>query len=154
MLRCPGQQPVSVVEDLTVDAYISPRELKEGGKELNKHLALMVQTFGTEVALPHLRRFARRCFVEEIEPPTAPSKSSQISSPHPKNTNTYRTREISQSRRQFISPKSGYERWSLYPCTMPSHWNLGTRHCDPSDGPPFFPDRDPHPCSGPILCQG
>ena len=51
VLHCPGQQPVSVVEDLTVNTYISLCELMEGGKELNKHLALMVQTFGTEVAL-------------------------------------------------------------------------------------------------------
>jgi len=97
VLHCPGQQPVSVVEDLTVDTYISPCELKEGGKELNKHLALMVQTFGTEVALPYLRRFARRCFIEEIKPPTALSKSPQIYCPRPQNPNAYRTREIYQS---------------------------------------------------------
>ena len=76
MLRCPGHQPVSTVEDITIDTYISPREMKEGGKELSKHLAFMVQTFGAEVVLPHLRRFARRCLVEQVEPPPASSKSS------------------------------------------------------------------------------
>ena len=75
MLRCPGHQPVSTVEDITIDIYISPHEMKEGGKELSKHLAFMVQTFGAEVVLPHLHRFARCCLVEQVEPPPASSKS-------------------------------------------------------------------------------
>ena len=74
MLHCPGNQPVSTVEDITIDTYISLHEMEEGGKELSKHLALMVQTFGAEVALPYLHRFARHCLVEQVEPPSASSK--------------------------------------------------------------------------------
>lgn len=98
MLRCPGHQPVSVVQDITVDTYISPREMKAGGKELSKHLAFIVQTFGAEVALPHLRRFARRCLVEQVEPPSAPSKSPHtfFTAP-PKKSNLYRIRKLPQS---------------------------------------------------------
>lgn len=73
ILRCPGQQPTSV-EDLTVDTYISPRELNEGSKDLTKHIALIIQAFGADVALPYLQRFTKRCLAEQIELPFAPSK--------------------------------------------------------------------------------
>ena len=62
------------VKDLTIDTYISPRELKEGGKELSKHIALIVQAFGTDIALPYLHCFTERCLTEKIESPFAPSK--------------------------------------------------------------------------------
>ena len=48
VLHCPGHRATSV-ENLTIDTYISPRELKEGVKELSKHIALIVQTFGTDI---------------------------------------------------------------------------------------------------------
>jgi hypothetical protein len=73
VLRCPGQRATSV-EDLTVDTYISPRELKEGGKELSKHIALIIQAFGADITLPYLHRFAKQCLTEQIEPPFSPSK--------------------------------------------------------------------------------
>jgi hypothetical protein len=73
ILRCPGHRATSV-EDLTVNTYISPRELKEGGKELSKHIALIIQAFGTDIALPYLHRFAKQCDTEEIESLFAPSK--------------------------------------------------------------------------------
>lgn len=74
VLRCPGHQ-VTSIENLTVDTYISPRELKEGGKELSKHIALIIQAFGTDVALPYLHRFAKRCLTEQVKPLFSPSKS-------------------------------------------------------------------------------
>jgi hypothetical protein len=73
VLRCPGHQ-ATLVENLTVDTYISPRELKEGGKELSKRIALIIQAFGTNIALPYLHRFAKRCHTEQVEPPFSPSK--------------------------------------------------------------------------------
>jgi hypothetical protein len=73
ILRCPGQHATSV-EDLTIDTYISPRELNEGSKELTKHIALIIQAFGADVAFPYLHRFAKRCLAEQIELPFAPSK--------------------------------------------------------------------------------
>jgi hypothetical protein len=73
LLRSPGYrvQGDIAVEKITVDTYVSPRELKEGGKEMSKHVALMVQSFGAELAVPHLRRFNARCVVEGLNPAAA-----------------------------------------------------------------------------------
>jgi hypothetical protein len=57
---------------MTIDTYISLHELKKGGKDLMKHIALLVQSFGTDIALPHLCRFEARCAVEGVRPPPAP----------------------------------------------------------------------------------
>ena len=54
------------------NAYISPCELKEGGKGLTKHIALMVQSFGAEITLPHVCCFEVRCAVKGVRPPSAP----------------------------------------------------------------------------------
>lgn len=62
-----------MAENITVDMYVSPRELKEGGKEMSKHMALLSQAFGADIALPHLRRFQTRCGLEGVKPPSAPS---------------------------------------------------------------------------------
>jgi hypothetical protein len=74
LLRCPGFKPAPglAVEDITVDTYISPHELEAGGKDMTKHIALLVQSFGAKVVLPHLHRFAARCAVERVKPPSAP----------------------------------------------------------------------------------
>lgn len=74
LLRCPGQlQPEVGVENITLDAYITPRELKEGGKEVDEGVALLAQSFGQDFVLPHLRRFAGRCITENVVPPPMPS---------------------------------------------------------------------------------
>jgi hypothetical protein len=74
LLWCPGFKLPggSGAEKIMVDAYISPRELKEGGKDLTKHVTLLVQAFGADIALPHLCRFEARCAVERVKPPSAP----------------------------------------------------------------------------------
>ncbi|KAG6906260.1 hypothetical protein DXG01_014940 [Tephrocybe rancida] len=59
-------------DDITLDVLFSPRELMEGRTELSKFLALLIQGFGREVALPYLRRFILCCNEEEIAPPGAP----------------------------------------------------------------------------------
>ncbi|KAG6905187.1 hypothetical protein DXG01_004375 [Tephrocybe rancida] len=75
-LRCPGfQAPASMGTDsVTVDLVVPPRELlaPEGGKELSKALALMVQAFGKDVALPYLARFNQRCRAEGVVAPPVP----------------------------------------------------------------------------------
>ena len=70
--------------------------MKEGGKELSKQLAFMVQTFGAEVVLPHLCRFARRCLVEQVEPPLLRVSHLTVLTA-PKKPNLYRIRKIHQS---------------------------------------------------------
>ena len=59
-------------EKITVDTYVSPRELKEGGKEMSKQVVLLIQVFGAELAIAHLDRFQARCVLEGIQPPSAP----------------------------------------------------------------------------------
>ena len=55
-----------------MDTYVSPRELKEGGKEMSKQIALLIQAFGEELAIPHLTHFQARCVLESVQPPSAP----------------------------------------------------------------------------------
>ena len=76
LLRCPGFKPADgfAAEDITVDTYISPHELKVGGKDMMKHIALLVlvQSFGADIVLPYLHHFAACCAVEGVKPPPAP----------------------------------------------------------------------------------
>jgi hypothetical protein len=37
-----------------------------------KHVALLVQAFGADIALPHLCQFEARWAVERVKPPSAP----------------------------------------------------------------------------------
>ncbi|KAG6908019.1 hypothetical protein DXG01_006486 [Tephrocybe rancida] len=57
-LHCPGFQPPvgTKVEDLTIEAAVTPRELAEVGKPISKSIAMLIQAFGSEMALPHLER--------------------------------------------------------------------------------------------------
>lgn len=73
LMRCPGQRS-SDLENLTVDVYISPRELLEAGTDMNRKAASFVQSFGKDFALPHLRRFAARCRTEGVVLPQTPRK--------------------------------------------------------------------------------
>lgn len=66
------------LENLTVDVYISPRELTEGGKQVSERVALLVQEFGANLALPHLRRFQARCSMEGVKPLPAPGMSKPV----------------------------------------------------------------------------
>lgn len=80
ILRCPGHPtaPVSL-ENLTVDIYVTPRELTEGGKQISERVALLVQEFGANIALPHLHRFQKLCSMEGIKPLPAPGTSDNLS---------------------------------------------------------------------------
>lgn len=76
LLRCPGYLPLAdttiSLEDLTIDVYVSPRELSEGGRNMSEHVALIVQEFGAHLALPHLSRFQNRCIKENVKALPAP----------------------------------------------------------------------------------
>lgn len=75
ILRCPGHPAGISLENLTVDVYITPRELIEGGKPISERVALLVQEFGANLALPHLQRFQTRCSNEGVKPLPAPGMS-------------------------------------------------------------------------------
>jgi hypothetical protein len=79
LMRCPGYKASDdlTVENITVDLYITPRELLEPGP-VSEHAAVLVQRFGEDFVIPHLRRFAARCRIENIVPPEAPGKSIGI----------------------------------------------------------------------------
>lgn len=74
VLRCPGYRPSNtlLLENITVDVYVTPRELVEGGKRMSERVALLVQEFGTHLALPHLRRFQTRCWADGVKALPAP----------------------------------------------------------------------------------
>lgn len=76
LLHCPGYRPAAAIlpENLTVDVYITPRELVEGGDKISELVALIVQDFGINMAVPHLHRFQNRCATDEVNPPTPPGK--------------------------------------------------------------------------------
>lgn len=78
ILRCPGYKPKTATspENITVDVYVSPRELVEGGQAFSRRVALLVQDFGAHLALPHLLRFQTRCLTEGVKPLSAPGIAS------------------------------------------------------------------------------
>jgi hypothetical protein len=81
LMRCPGYHASEelTAENITVDIYISPHELLEGGTKMNENVAVMVQKFWQDFALPHLHRFAAHCHVENIVPPQVPCESYHYS---------------------------------------------------------------------------
>lgn len=74
VLRCPGYRASNVLslENITIDVYVTPRELVEGGTRISERVALLVQEFGTHLALPHLRRFQTRCRTDGVKALSAP----------------------------------------------------------------------------------
>lgn len=74
VMRCPGYRPSTVMtlENITVDVYVSPRELVEGGKPMSERVAILVQEFGAHLALPHLHTFQARCIAERVKALPAP----------------------------------------------------------------------------------
>lgn len=81
VMRCPGYCPSAAIalENLTIDVFISPRELSEGGKKMSERVALLVQDFGAHIALPHLRHFQTRCLTENITALAAPGPLAFLS---------------------------------------------------------------------------
>lgn len=74
VLRCPGYESSNQIslENLTIDVYISPSELTNGGGKATEHVALIVQAFGEHLALPHLQKFQAQCSTEGVRPLPAP----------------------------------------------------------------------------------
>lgn len=70
MLRCPGLNSniTMALENTTVDVYVSPRELVEGRQKFSERVAILVQEFGANLALPHLLQFQTRCLSDRVKP--------------------------------------------------------------------------------------
>ncbi|KAF8233267.1 hypothetical protein L208DRAFT_1377362 [Tricholoma matsutake] len=50
----------------------------EGGKDLMKHIVLLVQSFGANIALPHLHHFEAHCAVKGVRPPSVPVPGNEL----------------------------------------------------------------------------
>lgn len=76
LLHCQGFKPSTKLctENITVEAYVSPRELNEGGKQISEDVAFLVQDFGNKIVIPHIHRFLSRCKVDNVIPPREPSR--------------------------------------------------------------------------------
>jgi hypothetical protein len=76
LMRCPGYTSVDLtVEDITLDVYITPREILQTKDEMSKHIAILAQNFAQNIVIPHLYRFAERCHTEKVVPLQCPRKS-------------------------------------------------------------------------------
>jgi hypothetical protein len=71
ILRCPGRLVPRdlTVENVPLDIYIAPREHNEVGQKMTEQVVLLAQSFGQDLALPHLHRFTARCHAEGIKAP-------------------------------------------------------------------------------------
>ena len=76
LMRCPGYRTSEDLtpENVVLDVYLSPRELSEAQDQISECAAVLAQSFGQDIALPHLRRFAARCLNEKVVPPQVAGK--------------------------------------------------------------------------------
>jgi hypothetical protein len=65
----------SDLEDLNIAIYYSPRERAEDDPSRQTDLATMIQVFAEDFVIPHLRRFAKHCRIEGVQPPNPPGMS-------------------------------------------------------------------------------
>jgi hypothetical protein len=71
LIRCPGSAATAVLapEHMSVDLYITPRELDNCPKVIGGDTSCLVQAFAENYAIPHLQRFTERCRAEGVVPP-------------------------------------------------------------------------------------
>ncbi|KAG2744798.1 hypothetical protein P692DRAFT_20743077 [Suillus brevipes Sb2] len=71
LIRCAGGEATASIspEQFPVDVYITPRELQESQARIGGDMAVLVQAFAQEFAIPHLQRFTARCAIENVKPP-------------------------------------------------------------------------------------
>ncbi|KAF8344862.1 hypothetical protein F5887DRAFT_1075057 [Amanita rubescens] len=106
MVRCPGycvESGFKAVEDITVDAYISPHEVYVGRSGIQEHVALLVQKFATDVVVPHLHRFTERCMEEGVPDVQHPTHGKKFSAQGPNHLPP------------FEGPGSGHVRCHCFP---------------------------------------
>ncbi|KIJ58420.1 hypothetical protein HYDPIDRAFT_34206 [Hydnomerulius pinastri MD-312] len=85
LVRCAGVEaaPVITPDQITVDLYMTPHELHETRERISGDLAVLVQAFCQEFAIPHLHHFNRRCELEIINPPENPEPATPVSAQGP-----------------------------------------------------------------------
>lgn len=71
LIRCAGIDagPNITPEQVPIDLYITPRELQETGQHIGGDIAVLIQAFAQEFAVPHLHCFLQRCATEKVKPP-------------------------------------------------------------------------------------
>lgn len=71
LIRCAGSEATASIspEQFPVDVYITPHELQESQARIGGDMAVLVQAFAQEFAIPHLQRFTARCTIENVIPP-------------------------------------------------------------------------------------
>ncbi|KIK18696.1 hypothetical protein PISMIDRAFT_108977 [Pisolithus microcarpus 441] len=74
LIRCPGTEIPSSIEQLTVNVYITPCEVVCGDT------AMLIQAFCQEFAMPHLQCFVEQCEVDLTRPHHLPAIVCQHSS--------------------------------------------------------------------------
>ncbi|KAF8122130.1 hypothetical protein EV363DRAFT_1301427 [Boletus edulis] len=80
LLRCLGftAQQQLAPEDIVADVYITPHVLHAAPQRMSEGIALLVQGFCQEMALPHLHEFTKSCDIEDIGPIPPPSHAPPI----------------------------------------------------------------------------
>ncbi|KAG2337006.1 hypothetical protein BDR05DRAFT_952936 [Suillus weaverae] len=56
-------------KQIGVNLYITPQELQEVPQQVGGDIAVLVQSFSQEFAIPHLQHFTKYCNIENIKPP-------------------------------------------------------------------------------------
>jgi hypothetical protein len=71
LIRCPGSEATAALlpEHISLDLYITPREVRETPERLGGDVSVLAQAFGEEFAIPHLQCFTQRCQIEGVVPP-------------------------------------------------------------------------------------
>ncbi|KAG2037624.1 hypothetical protein BDR03DRAFT_982066 [Suillus americanus] len=54
LVQCAGSEAVTLPKSLPIDLYVIPRELQETPKQIGGDLAIWVQVFAQEFAMPHI----------------------------------------------------------------------------------------------------
>lgn len=71
LIRCAGSgvSPTMSPENIPLELYITPQELQEVPLQIGGDVAVLVQAFAQEFAMPHLQHFAKCCAIEKVKPP-------------------------------------------------------------------------------------
>ncbi|KAI6037277.1 hypothetical protein BKA83DRAFT_4486271 [Pisolithus microcarpus] len=68
-----------MADEVTVNLYVTPREFCETPEHIRGDVAVLVQAFCQEFALPHFQHFNKHCEVEIITPPEDSVQAGSIS---------------------------------------------------------------------------
>ncbi|KAG2054423.1 hypothetical protein BDR06DRAFT_1007838 [Suillus hirtellus] len=69
LIQCTGSEAITLPKNLPVDLYITPCELQKTPKRIGGDLAIWVQIFAQQFAMPHLEQFNQCCVIKNIQLP-------------------------------------------------------------------------------------